>query len=374
MFVKPVSLILVYFITVFNMVFLASPLLVLAIPFIHFQHNALLIEAGLYQQIKFTLFLLCFAVSFLMLVYMVFDFLFGFSVKASLKGCKGYEKIKDYDFLTDLFKQVKTKFGEKSVKLYIKNSDDINAFAVSSFGIKRVVLTRGLIDRFLARCSDPKDFLYALRSVIGHEMSHLINKDFLPAFLIITNQKVTNFVSMILRAILGLAVRFINLIPYCYGSRTLASIMSETYLVLNFIITAFNSFVVYNLYEFLRRFISRSVEYRCDAQSARAFGGHNMAFALSMLGENGYFTLFSTHPKTKTRMKKVAKIKSSDEIIRSGFFDSLANYFSLMFLAVICLYFARQANIDHYLRLYLNNHEVLNYKLRALWQLISRFF
>ncbi|MBP7710693.1 MAG: M48 family metalloprotease [Rickettsiales bacterium] len=372
MFSKPLSLVLVYIVTVINIVALSSPFLAAIVPFVHIENNFLVIENEIFQKIKFSFLLLCFIVSFLTLVYLVFDFLFGFSVRTSLKGCTRYEKIKDYDFLTDLFKQVKAKFGENNVKLYIKNSDEINAYAVSSLGSRAIVLTSGLINHYLNECHDPKKFLYALRSIIGHEMSHLVNKDFLPTFLIITNQKITNSVSSLLFLIFSLAIRAVSMLPF--GGRASAQMMRDTYSVINFAVTFFNRFVVYNVYEFLRRTLSRSVEFRCDRQSAKAFGGKNMALALSMLGESGYFTIFSTHPKTKSRMERVENIKISDAIVKPQFLDSLSNYFSLMFLVVICLYFAKQARVDYFVRLYLQDHEILNRKITTLWQLISRFF
>jgi Zn-dependent protease with chaperone function len=372
MFAKPISLILVYVMTIFNVAVLSSPLLAAIVPFAHFKNHSLVIDGGILQNLKFAFLFLLFLVSFLMLIYLVLDFLFSFSLRSSLKGCVRYEKIKDYDFLTGIFDQVKNKFGEKNVKLYVKNSDEINAFAASSLGGRAIVLTRGLINHYLVECPDPKNFLYTLRSVLGHEMSHLINKDFLPAFLIIANQKITNFVSNILHVIFGIGTRIVRFMPF--GGRFSAQMMSDTYSFLNFVITFFNRFVVYNVYEMLRRFVSRSIEYRCDRQSAKAFGGQNMALALSMLGESGYFTLFSTHPGTRARIKKVENIKISDSVIRAGFFDSLANYFSLMFLVVICLKFAQNAHVDLMLREYIRNHEVINRKLSILWNLVSRFF
>jgi Zn-dependent protease with chaperone function len=372
MFSKPLSLVLVYIVTVINIVALSLPLLVVIIPFVRIEDNFLVIENDIFQKIKFLFLLICFVISFLTLIYLLLDFLFGFSVKTSLKNCTRYEKIKDYDFLTDLFKQVKTKFGENSVKLYIKNSNDINAYAVSSLGSRAIVLTSGLINHYLNECQDPKHFLYALRSIIGHEMSHLVNKDFLPTFLIITNQKITNSVSNLLFLLFSFVIRLISMMPF--GSKSLAQLIRKTYLIINFAVTFFNRFVVYNIYEFLRRSISRSIEFRCDRQSAKAFGGKHMALALSMLGESGYLTIFSTHPKTKTRMQRVENIKISDSIVKPQFIDSLANYFSLMFLAVICLCLAKQANVDYLLRLYLQDHEVLNRKITTLWHLISRFF
>ena len=372
MFAKPFNLALVYVVTVLNYVLLFSPFLAIALPFMKFQNHVLTIEYDIFQKIKLGFCVLAFLVSFLMLVYLVLDFLFGFSVRASLKGCSRHEKLKEYDFLTGIFDQVKTKFAEKNVKLYIKDSDEVNAYAISSIGSKAMVLTRGIVNHYLVECPDPKNFLSALRSIMGHEMSHLINKDFLPTFLIINNQKMTNFISHILFIIFNVGVRTSRLMPY--GGRFMANLISDTYSILSFILTSFNRFVVYNIYEFLRRSVSRSIEYRCDRQSALAFGGRNMALALSMLGESGYFTLFSTHPRTKARMNKVENIKITDSVILPRFFDSVANYFSLIMLVVICLYFAKQAHVDYALRQYIQNHETINRKLVMLWHLVSRFF
>jgi Zn-dependent protease with chaperone function len=329
-------------------------------------------DFDVYHRIKFAIFFTAFLVSFLMMIYFVFDFLFGFSVRISLKNCTRYEKVKDYDFLTDLFNQVKSKFGEKNVRLYIKNTDEINAYAISSLGSKVIVLTRGLIDHYLSSSADPKTFLYSLRSVIGHEMSHLINKDFLPTFLIIVNQKMTNFVSNIIYFGFSLAIRFAGILPYV--NNQVVRTISATHAALNFVITMFNRLIVYSVYEFLRRFAMRSVEYRCDRQSAKAFGGQNMALALSMLGESGYFTLFSTHPGTKSRMNKVKEIKMTDSVIRAGIIDEISNYFALLFLPIVCLYFAKQAGVDLMVREYLRNHEAINRKISTLWHLVSRFF
>ena len=55
-------------------------------------------------------------------------------------------------------------------------------------------------------CPEPKAFLSAIRSVMAHEMSHLVNKDFLPTYIILINQKFTNFVSYIIQFILKLVL------------------------------------------------------------------------------------------------------------------------------------------------------------------------
>jgi len=307
-----------------------------------------------------------------MILYMFLDYIFGFSVRSSLKNCKKYEKDQDFDFLTPILQQVKEKFQDNSVNLYIKNSNEINAYAVGSLGSKSIVITKGLIENFLVQCPEPKMFLSAIRSIVAHEMSHLINKDFIPTLIIITNQKVTNLISNILHFIFINIARFLSVIPY--GGRASAFTMLYGYSFFNFIFTAFNRLVVYNVYEFLRKFASRSIEKRCDAQASRAFGGKNMVLALSMMGEGGYFTIFSTHPSTKSRIKNVSDIKIDDQIIKPRFFDSLANSLSFLMIFIFTLVFAKIAHIDLLVREIIRNNETLHRKLSFLWHLLLKIY
>jgi Zn-dependent protease with chaperone function len=372
MFAKPFSLILVYIITCFNLLFILSPFLAILLPFIDYQKGEFIISGSIFGKLVDVFGFVIFLISFLMLIYLFLDFIFGFSVRYSLKKCKKYEKYKEYDFLTPIFSQVKEKFGENSVHLYIKNSSEINAYAVASLGSKAVVITRGMIDHYLVLCPEPKMFLSAIRSIISHEMSHLINKDFLPSFITMTNQKVTNFVSRVLRFVFFGIANLVSIFPY--GGRSSAFLMSAGYNFFNSVFTFFNSFIVYNIYDFLSKFTSRSIEYRCDMQASKAFGGKNMSFALSMLGVNGYFTIFSTHPKTISRIKKIENIKISEGIIKPALIDSIINHFSLLFLAFITLIFAKIANIDILVREIIRNHETLHRKLSILWNLLMKIY
>lgn len=372
MFAKPFSLILIYLVSCFNLLFILSPFLAVVLPFIEFQRGAFVISGSIIEKVFDVFGVVLFSISFLMLFYLFLDFVFGFSVRASLKKCKKYEKYKEYDFLTPILAQVKEKFGENSVRLYIKNSNEINAYAVASLGSRAIVITRGLIDHYLVLCPEPKMFLSAVRSVISHEMSHLINKDFLPSFIILTNQKITNFISKILYFVFFNLARFVNNLPH--GGRFSAFLMVSGYNFFNSIFTIFNSVIVYNIYEFLRRFISRSIEYRCDIQASKAFGGKNMALALSMLGKNGYFTIFSTHPKTTSRIKKIENIKSREGLIKPSIIDSIINFFSILFLMMLTLIFAKMANIDILVREIIRNHENLHRKLSLLWNLLMKIY
>ena len=360
MFSKPINLILVYLVTLVNLVIVALPLVVIALPFIDF-NSAGLGSDEVYFKLKFSIFLLTFLISITMIIYLVLDYVFGFSMRYSMKGCKRFEKFKDYDFLSDLLTQIQYKFNQKNIKLYIKQTDKINAYAVSSLRSKVIVLTEGLINHYLVSCKDPKTTLNAIRSIMAHETSHLIHKDFLPCFLIIINQKITNFFARIIHVTLWFFAKVTHFIPLI-GFVIYRSIML-IYKIFNFVISAFDKVVVYNVYEFIRRIISRSIEYRCDRQSAQAFGGDNMAFALSHLDSGGYISLFSTHPLTKSRIEKVKDIKISNNKIRPNLLDRISNNIALFLLLLISIYFGYLANIEEVIKYLLQDHQVIYQKL-----------
>lgn len=340
MLTKPLNLVLVYVMVVFNMAILASPMIALLVPFFDRRRLVFDISGSIWANFEVAVYFLVFLVSFLMILYLFLDFLFGFAVRGALRGCTKYNKLKGYEFLEGIFGEVKEKFGEPFVGLYIKNSDEINAFAVASMRRKAIVLSAGLVNHYLQNSDDRDEFLCAIRSIMGHEMSHLINKDFLPTYLVIISQKATYLVSWLLHFVFSWVSRVTGMVPL--GGRFAARFMDEIYLILNFFFGFFNRFVVSNIYEFLRRFMSRSIEYRCDRQSAHAFGGRNMACALAFLGGSGYFTLFSTHPATKRRIKKVKNIEAKRGLITVGFVDGVSNYLALAGLVLVCWFFGRE--------------------------------
>ncbi|MFZ9470056.1 MAG: M48 family metalloprotease [Rickettsiales bacterium] len=372
MFAKLLSIALVFIVCCFNILYILTPFIAILIPFIDFNSGVLVVSRILFNNV-FSLFIVTlFSLTFLMLFYMLLDFLFGFSARQSLKNCKKFEKYKQYDFLQPVMMQVKEKFQDNSIQLYIRNSDEINAFAVGSLSGKYIVISRGLIDHFFVCCPEPKTFLSAIRAVISHEMSHLINKDYVPGYLILTNQKITNLVSKFLHFFFVNFARLLSFIPY--GGNQTAGFMYRSYLFIDIVVGFFNRVIVFNIYEFVRKFLSRSIEYRCDLQASKAFGGKNVALALTLLGEDSYFSLFSTHPKTKSRIKWVENIKISDKVIRPYFIDSLANYLAFMILIFFTLLFAKLSKFDLLIREIIRNHETIHRKLHFLWDLITKIY
>jgi Zn-dependent protease with chaperone function len=319
-------------------------------PFMHIDGNHVVVASYIRFNPKLAMLSMVFMISFLMLIYLFIDFIFGFSIRLSLKDCKPYNKAGSYDFLQEIFEEVKSKFSNPSAKLYIQNSDEINAFAVGGMGRRVIVLTSGLIEHYDSNTENDQQFLSALRSILGHEMSHLINKDFLPGLLIIINQRVTNFISSILMMLFRIIIQLATYLRI--QNKIIAVMMLTIYNICDWILNFFNRYIINGIYNFLRNFLSRAVEYRCDRQSAKAFGGINMAFALSLLGKSGYFTLFSTHPATIKRIRKVEIVEEKNAIIRASLLSKLSNFSSIMILPVICFYAAHLSEADQVIKLY----------------------
>jgi Zn-dependent protease with chaperone function len=323
MITKPLNFILVYVLSVLNFVIILSPISFLIIPLF-------IIENGdIGKNINSILFLSAFAISSLMLFLLFLDFLFGFSVNSFLQNCKEYQKDNKYKMFYDIFEELKYKFGKSNVNLLIKKSTEINAFAVGGLGRNNIVLTEGLLLHYLKNVDNKGEFSNCIEGILGHEMSHLINKDYLPGLLLTINEQATHMVSKLVFLIFNIFIRLFSAVPLI--GFLFVNLFLALYKLFDFFIHFFYKYIILNIYKFLLLQISRDIEYRCDKQSAKSCGGDVMAFALSFLGEDGYCTIFSTHPKTSKRIKKVKNVK--------------LNTFSLLAIIYITLIFGVKADI-----------------------------
>ena len=336
MFSKLFSFILVYILSIFNFIIILFPLWLILIPMCFF--GSKYIET---KSIITIVLLVFFIVSCLMVLVMFFDFLFGFSVKGVVKGMKEYNKVKNYDILEKIFSEIKEQFNNKNVKLLISDSTEENAYAVGNMSRQYIVLTKGLVNLYLLELKKIEYFLIAMKCIIGHEMSHLINKDYLPGLLLETNRRAVNFVSTIVFSIFNILINIFNIIPIV--GRIISNLIVQIYNLSNFIINFFYRYILLSIYKFIQLKLDREKEYRCDKQSSYANGGKLMSATLSVLGESGYSTIFSSHPKTQDRMAYVENIKRNQNIIikpENGVF--LVNMLSVLFiisLPLILIYY-----------------------------------
>ncbi len=333
MFSKPFNLFLVYSLTVANLLIVFLPFSAIFIPVFYMNRT------DITQGILDLTYISAFIVSFIMIFYLFMDLLFGFSIWGLTKKCKAAEKYqKKYKFIKQIivnFKELQQKFASPKAKLLISNSNEVNAYAIGSFRKKIVVITLGLISHIRERCETEEEFQLAVKAIMAHEFSHLVNKDFLPTLLLLASQKATNFVANLLRLFFNLQITLFTRIPILGG--LLYVLIINFYYLTNFLVTFFHRFILLKIFNFLKLHFSRATEYRCDREAAYACGGLNTAYALSFLGDNGFVTIFSTHPRTKNRMKKVKDIKEKSGKIRVSALNQLSNFFSISILLIALL-------------------------------------
>ena len=331
MFSKPFNLILVYILSVINLLILFLPFILSASPL--FLLSGKHFTQGLLDAVYLSFFL----ISSLMIFYLVMDTVFGFTIWSLTKGSKPAQKyVKKYPYIQkiiDNFHEVEQKFGHKNIKLLISNSKQINAFAIGSMRSRIVVITLGLMAEIRENCQSEEEFQTAIKCIIAHEISHLANKDFLPALLLFANEKATNFVSRLLTFFFNLLIRIVYSIPIL--GTILYSLIIMCHKITRFFINFFHRYILLKVFNFLKLHVSRQTEYRCDYQGAQACGGLNMAFALSFLGEGGYVTIFSSHPRTSNRIKHVQEVSQLPGKVKVSIINKLSNFISITILFII---------------------------------------
>lgn len=354
---KPLNFILIYILSVINFVIILFPLTFFIVPLLFINND------HVQKSIISILLLSVFFVSGLMLVILFFDFLFGFSVRPFLRNCINYKKDKKYRVFFETFDEIKYRFGKPNTKLLIKKSSEVNAFAIGGLGRNNIVITEGLLLHYLTQVESKEEFIKSIEGVIGHEMSHLINKDYLPGLLLTINEQATQAFSRLVYIIFNIFIRLFSIIPTV--GYLVAQLVIGIYKIFDFFIFFFHKYVILNVYKFILLQISKNIEYRCDKQSAQACGGDTMALALSFLGENGYFTIFSTHPKTKQRIGKVKNVRIKGRA-RASLASKLMNLFSLLCIFYLFVLSGARSDIPGLIRDYNNMADFVFRKLYYL--------
>ena len=325
---KILSFILIYILSIVNFSIILLPLMFFVVPIVISKLN--LIDT---QSIVSIILFVFFLVSCLMNFIIILDFLFGFSSKKFLKNTQPYEKFKEYEILTNIFNEIKMVFNRPNVKLVISNSGKVNAFAVGNMKKQYVVLTQGLVNKYLLRLNETNNFLLAMRCIIGHEMSHLINKDYLPTLLLEINEYSIKIVSKMIYMFFRIFLVAFRIIPF-FGE-IFSYIVFGLYKMINFSLLFFYKYLITPIYKLIYLKINRSKEFRCDMQSSLANGGLNMASALSILDDGEYITLFSSHPKMKKRINYIKNIKPISGTIKPVRGNNLINLIAFLFIILM---------------------------------------
>lgn len=282
-----------------------------------------------------------------MLLYLLMDALFGFTVKNYVKHTIHYKDagfLDSHEDIVGAFVYLKKRFNLPNVELYISQDMVVNAYAVGSMRKKAIVMTLGLIQRMYSQSSSQDAYVDAVKGILGHEMSHLINKDFLPGILVHSNEVAHRFMNRVIRGIFIILASVFLIIPRV--GRTFYVLFVQAHVMIYYVSGLFFKLFFKPIYGFLYKCFSRSIEYRCDKDSAKVFGGKVMAHALSMLGKGAYFSIFSTHPKTKARISHVENIHPQPGTITPNVLSTFANIAAIIGLIGIIYVLATHININ----------------------------
>lgn len=355
MLAKPLTFLLVFLLTIANFMILLLPLAILFFPISVFFPQF---------SVEFGLELFLFIVSRIglgIIIYIIFDNIFGITVRRLRKRCvpfKKAEKVYAYSEIVESFEWLKRKFKISNVKLYLNPSvKEVNAYAVGSFSGSAVIVTMGLINQMQQRSNSKEEFVDAMRAILGHEMSHLANKDFMPGLLTSASEVSTAQISRLVLLLFRFVATIIRIIPWI--GRPISKFIVLSYNAIHQIISAFFNYIFMPIYKFLLKFFGRSIEYRCDRESAYAYGGQKMAMALEFLGAGSYFSLFSTHPTTSSRIRRAKGVLPKNGTIRPGIINMLSNFLSILFVVFVCIY---SHNLNNFYVMCMNYiHQIITY-------------
>lgn len=337
MFSKIINILLVYLLCIANFAVLTLPYIAILYPFLHFTSFA---ELGVQRFI-----LICaFALSSLMFVMWVLDFLFSSSINNILKHCKSYKHkqyAKYFAVIDRIYKQIQRRYGI-SFYILIKNSNQIDAFATASFSKRVVVISTQTLSKIERSCNSAEEFENAMSGLLAHEASHLLNKDFLPGALLNLNQRATYSLAKFTSTLYALVFYILARVPFFGGPIALfaKAISNNIERILRF----FMDKIIFKIYYFFAKILTRGIEYRSDADAAKMFGPSSISSCLQILAGDSYNSVFSTHPSTPLRIKAASKFAKTKLEIRQHFLTGFLNVFSIAIIICAPFYLYKVAD------------------------------
>ncbi|PIR37448.1 MAG: hypothetical protein COV35_10170 [Alphaproteobacteria bacterium CG11_big_fil_rev_8_21_14_0_20_39_49] len=341
MFAKPFIFLLTFMLTIANFVFLLIPASLVFFPLY-------IIFNDFFAKAFWDIFLLFVSmICVFTLLYMFFDMLFGFTAKFLNRRARHISimtAIPRQQEIMDSFQWLRSKFGVENTRLLIDTDGEvINAYAIGGSNNQTVTLTLGLIFEIHRRYKDDEElYVRAIQGIMGHELSHLVNKDFLPGLLTASSYTINHYVANMMRIFLLILANVLLFIPFI--GWYIKVFIYKTYNFVTWFCGLFLRWVYMPVHGFLMKWFGRSIEYRCDRDSANVVGGYSMVLGLAALGKGSYFSIFSTHPRTKSRIKRVENIRNRGADIRPSVLNSVANGISLF--TIVFVMYATTFSID----------------------------
>lgn len=343
---RPINLLLIYSISLIHLSIILIPIGFFALLVLKIISNFTIADIVPYAVNFWGMCI--FFISLFCTSYLFLDFVFGFTIRGLSKGAKNVYSLKRYKDIAEVFDIVKTKFNNNKTDLYISTSNEINAYAIGGLRKSRIIVTDGLIDHIIETSENQEEVKSAIAGIIGHEMSHIINMDFLPGVFLYSIEIAIRYINKIITTGMFILTAGIGFIPiFGWILKYFITIVRK---ILDFIsYSLFYKKIIIPVSFMISRFLSRSVEYRSDMDSARALGGEMIYSGLSKIQssrESVWRSIFSTHPRTKSRMSKVKDVKAENKKIKPSVITDFSNMWSLMMLIFCTFFLAYTYRID----------------------------
>ena len=220
------------------------------------------------------------------------------------------------------------------VKFLLQESEVINAYAVLTLRKKYVVVTTAMLNHITNSFTNEEEKKLAIKGMIAHELSHLLNWDSLPNLILLSGQNIAYYLSTALNYVLNIIIIILAYIPV---TAILSLVVSIAFNLLQNGLNLVYNRILHPTYLLVERFLGRLNEYRSDYQSAEALSWkpmHLCLYSLLLLDGNTYHSNFSTHPNTISRVLYIYKVERTPINIKASFFSK---YFSILLLALISI-------------------------------------
>lgn len=347
-FINPLLSLFATLLTFLHFLIILLPFYLTLIPLLNY-----LEKESIYRASENLIFYFLVGMFVLTIIYLLLDMLFGFTIKHFINGTLDVKKEDGLQIHQQIFDEVSKQFSLKNVKYLLKESEEINAYAVASFGRRFVIITTGMIIHIENTFDEIEDRQKALKGLIGHELSHLINWDFLPSLIILSGSNVSAFIEKIFGLVLNIVINTVRFVPII--GTLLSIVMVYSHNILNMALKFTYKFIIQPLFLLEERYLGRLVEYRSDYQSAQALDREHTyctLFSLLSLDGNTYHSSFSTHPNTISRILNIYKITDSNKKISVSFFSK---YFGIILLTGILifstyLFFYQNSSLVYYMK------------------------
>ena len=338
-FINTFLVIISSFLTFIHFLLISLPFYLAIIPILNYlsKNHQIYFSSNLFNYLIIMLLILT-------ILYILLDVIFGFTIKEYLKNTILVNDSQEYAEYHLIFEEVKSKFKIGEVKFLLNNNEEINAFAIATFRKNYIIVSKGMINHIDNSYEDIEDKIDALKGLLAHEFSHLVNLDFLPNLILLSGLNVSNHIDNVLKITLNIAISLISIVPII--GNLIVIIVSATYNLLHLLLQSIYTYVISPIYKLIETYLSRLIEYRSDIQSAEALGWqciYKTLYLLLLIDGNTYHSKFSTHPNTISRILKIYGVSEKPNKLSISI---ISKYFGLFIICILFFYLSLNLNIN----------------------------